>query len=83
MPGLHNPQSSSSAGYGYQWWIPLDAQDEYAAQGIYGQYIYVDPDQNLVIIKNAANDQYTDKSLDWTAQNYAMFRAISGHFAEP
>ena len=80
VAGENNPGSSSSSGYGYQWWLPLGAEDEFAAQGIYNQYIYVDPDQKLVIVKNSANYRFTDKSLNWSAKHYAMFRAISKHF---
>ena len=80
VAGENNPASSSSFGYGYQWWLPLGAEDEFSAQGIYNQYIYVDPDQKLVIVKNSANYRFTDKSLNWTAKHYAMFRAISAGF---
>jgi CubicO group peptidase (beta-lactamase class C family) len=82
VAGENNPASSSSFGYGYQWWLPLGAEDEFSAQGIYNQYIYIDPDQKLVIVKNSANYRFTDKSLNWTAKHYAMFRAISAHFSQ-
>jgi CubicO group peptidase (beta-lactamase class C family) len=82
VAGENNPASSSSFGYGYQWWLPLGAEDEFSAQGIYNQYIYVDPDQKLVIVKNSANYRFTDKSLNWNAKHYAMFRAISAHFSK-
>jgi CubicO group peptidase (beta-lactamase class C family) len=82
VAGENNSASSSSFGYGYQWWLPLGAEDEFSAQGIYNQYIYIDPDQNLVIVKNSANYRFTDKSLNWTAKHYAMFRAISTHFSQ-
>lgn len=82
LPGENNPNSSSSFGYGYQWWLPLGAKDEFAAQGIYDQYIYIDPDQKLVVVKNSANYRFTDKSLNWKAKHYAMFRTISEHFSE-
>ena len=81
VAGADNPFSSSDFGYGYQWWLPQGAEDEFAAQGIYDQYIYVDPDQNLVIVKNSANYRFTDKSLNWKAKHYAMFRAISKHLS--
>lgn len=83
VPGLNNPLSSSGFGYGYQWWLPLGAQDEFSAQGIYNQYIYIDPDQQLVIVKNSANHRFTDKSLLWGPKHYAMFRAISSHLTQP
>lgn len=82
VAGENNLASTSSFGYGYQWWLPLDAEDEFAAQGIYDQYIYIDPDQKLVIVKNSANYRFTDKSLNWRAKHYAMFRAISESFSK-
>lgn len=80
MPGENNPASSSSNGYGYQWWIPLGAEDEFIAQGIYHQYIYIDPDQNLVVVKNSANHRYNERQHNWAAKHYAMFRAISDFY---
>ena len=79
MPG-DNPLSSSFYGYGYQWWIPPNSQDEFIAQGIYHQYIYVDPDAEVVIVKTSANHQYNDRSLNWGARHLAMFRAISEYY---
>ena len=80
MPGKNNPFSSNSYGYGYQWWIPLGAEDEFVAQGIYNQYIYIDPDQKLVIVKTSANHLYNDRSYNWAGKHLAMFRAISQHY---
>ena len=39
-------------GYGYQWWIP--APGTYEAVGIFGQSIYVNPKEKLVIVTNSA-----------------------------
>ncbi|ERJ60673.1 serine hydrolase domain-containing protein [Sphingobacterium paucimobilis] len=36
--------------YQYQWWLPTENGD-FAAQGILGQYIYVNPDKNLVMVR--------------------------------
>lgn len=83
MPGRDNPNSSSSNGYGYQWWIPLDAEDEFLAQGIYHQYIYIDPDQNLVVVKTSANHRFNERQHNWSAKHYAMFRAISDAYRTP
>ena len=38
-------------GYGYQWWTYDDGS--YAAQGIFGQGIFIDPKRNLVIASNS------------------------------
>jgi hypothetical protein len=77
MPGANNPNSSSTFGYGYQWWIPVEAEDEFMAMGIYGQYIYIDPDQELIIVKNSANHRYTQHHQLWKSKHLALFRAIS------
>ena len=80
QPGENNPASSSADGYGFQWWIPAGADDEFMAKGIYGQYIYVDPDQDLVIVKISANPDYTKREQRWGAKHMALFRAISEHY---
>ena len=38
-------------GYGYQWWTNDDGS--YAARGIFGQGIFIDPQRKLVIVSNA------------------------------
>lgn len=36
--------------YQYQWWLPTKTGD-FMAQGILGQYIYVHPEKNLIIVR--------------------------------
>lgn len=36
--------------YQYQWWLPTQTGD-FMAQGIIGQYIYVNPEKNLIIVR--------------------------------
>lgn len=36
--------------YQYQWWLPTTSGD-FMAQGILGQYIYVNPEKNLIIVR--------------------------------
>jgi len=54
MPGKRNTALRKD-GYGFQWWIPYGGQDEFNAQGIYGQFIYIDPDKDIVIVKLSSN----------------------------
>ena len=56
LPG-DNPLSDFPLGYGYQWWIPDDSGD-FTAIGVYNQFIYVSPDNGLVIVKLSANKNY-------------------------
>jgi CubicO group peptidase (beta-lactamase class C family) len=62
-------------GYGFQWWTYDDGS--VAAQGIYGQGIYIDPQRRLVI---ASNSNWTRASLGPESQAreafYAQVRAL-------
>lgn len=73
------PQAATAPGamgYGYQWWIPPGAvEGEFQAQGVYGQYIYVNRPAGVVIAVNAADRGFTAPGVD--EQNTAMFRAIA------
>ena len=80
-PG-ENINSSSTWGYGYQWWIPGFPDDEYMASGIYNQHIFIDTKTNVVIAKTSSNykfPQEKDRSKD---EHVAIFRAISSAIAE-
>ena len=66
-------------GYGYQWWMIEGDQGEYMAMGVYGQYIYINPANHTVIVKNSANPRYNDSNYMPSSDfaHLAMFRAIS------
>ncbi len=70
------PTEAGETQYGFQWWLPADAKPgEYFARGIYGQYIYIDTDNNVVIAANSADRAFEeDGSFE---QNLGMFREIS------
>jgi len=53
-----NPLSNTKMGYGYQWWIPENPKGDFMALGVYGQYIYVNPAKQMVIVKNSAFPQW-------------------------
>ena len=42
--------NGSAARYQYQWWLP-SREGDFMAQGILGQYIYVDPARELVMVR--------------------------------
>ena len=73
-PG-ENPASFWTFGYGYQWWIPEDPQDEVLAIGIWGQYIYIDRARDIVIVKSSADYNFDIRDHE----TVALFRAISAH----
>ncbi len=43
--------AGSAPYYQYQWWLPNPGDGTFCAVGILGQYIYVDPAQNLIIVR--------------------------------
>ena len=68
-------------GYGYQWWLPGfgDTQD-YAAIGVYNQFIYVNPRERTVIVKLSANSNYgrTNDDRSWRDHDhFALFQALA------
>jgi CubicO group peptidase (beta-lactamase class C family) len=42
--------NGSASYYQYQWWLP-STEGDFMAQGILGQYIYVNPEKNIIIIR--------------------------------
>ncbi len=76
MPGTR-PNAKRKDGYGYQWWIPYGAEDEFNAQGIYTQFIYVDPDKDLVIVKLSSNYHFkTDTTGFFHDHEIELYRTI-------
>ena len=70
------PSAPGGAGYGYQWWIAEGAvPGEVNAQGIYGQYIWIDRARNIVIAVNAADRGFEEPGV--AEGNIALFRRIA------
>ena len=66
-------------GYGYQWWLMDGDEGEYAAIGVYNQFIYVNPKRGIVIVKLSANSEYgltNEESSFRELETIAFFRAI-------
>lgn len=47
--------NGSSWEYQYQWWLPTKTGD-FMAEGILGQFIYVHPEKNLIIVRLGKNE---------------------------
>lgn len=77
MPGKDNPGSDWPMGYGYQWWIPENPQGDFAAIGIYGQFIYIHPTHNVVIAKSSAYVDYNNTGDEMEFESMEAFRAIA------
>ncbi len=80
QPGASDP--SFPVGYGYQWWILDGKEQEFAAIGVYNQFIYVAPNRNLVIVKLSAYSDYgtSPDAESWQElQSFELFRAIGSN----
>lgn len=60
-------------GYGYLWW--LHGNGAFAAAGIFGQGIYINPEERLVVAIHSAREN-ASRPQDWVLQNalYEAFR---------
>ncbi len=79
-PGPHVAEEGT--GYGYQWWLPPEARPgEVWARGVYGQNIWIDRTNDVVIAVNSADRDFTEDGVMPT--NIAMFRAIADSLGGP
>jgi len=70
------PTAPEQKGYGYQWWIPLNAREgEFFAIGIYGQYIYFNRARGVVITTTGADRLFKEPGVE--DSNIEMFRKIA------
>ena len=65
-------------GYQYQWWVEPGPDRAYAAEGVNGQFIYVNPAKKLVIVMTSVWKEFWDDRL--AIQSWALFDAIAGRY---
>lgn len=70
--GYEPTEPGSPFGYQYQWWTLADS-NAYTAIGLFNQFIYVDPDTNVVIVKLS----YPQSPLGWEEPNIAFFQKVA------
>jgi CubicO group peptidase (beta-lactamase class C family) len=46
-----DPAESGASNYKYQWWLLSEENGDYSTLGKDGQYMYVNPEKNLIIIR--------------------------------
>ena len=63
--------------YRSQWWVTHNAHGAFAARGIYGQAIYVDPAAEMVIARFASHPTSFNAALDPTT--LPAFQAVAEH----
>ncbi len=67
-------------GYGYQWWLPENANGEFFAVGIYGQYIYVNRPLGTIVVKTSADRAFMSDGEGGAViaeETLEMFRAFA------
>jgi CubicO group peptidase (beta-lactamase class C family) len=60
--------AGSAPYYQYQWWLPNPGED-FMAEGILGQFVYVHPDKDLIIVRLG----HTEGNADW----WGIFTALA------
>jgi CubicO group peptidase (beta-lactamase class C family) len=76
--------SATNPGYGFLWWLGSGSR-RYAATGIHGQHIYVDPTNNVVIVIQSFWDNPTSTALNAHRNAFrdALTRAAVRHASSP
>lgn len=78
MPGRETIDGFPAWGYGYQWWIPgARSGNDFTGIGIYGQFIYVNPERKVVIAKSSAYADYNNTGDAMEVETMAVFQAIA------
>jgi CubicO group peptidase (beta-lactamase class C family) len=72
--------SGSPMGYQYQWWALPGPDHAFVAEGINGQFIYVNPGQKLVVVMTAVWPHFWDNRL--ARESFALFEAIGAALAD-
>ena len=80
MPGP-KPGTTNTLGYGYQWWIPAEPEGDFMALGVYGQTIYVDLPNRLVIVKNSADLEFQTNDFENESIEHALWRTIAAELS--
>ena len=74
-PGA-NHDAYNAIGYGYQWWVPEGTQGEFMAIGVYGQWIYVNPEKDVIIVKTSADPDFMESGYE--LKHVEFFRTVAG-----
>ena len=77
--GSLGPSGYAHYGYANQWWTL--GGDTFTGLGVHGQYLFVDPEAEVVIVKCSAWPTQDDPRRD--AETVAALRRVAGHFAGP
>ena len=82
QPNAGDELTSDAWGYGYQWWVPGPEVSDYTAHGIYNQFIYINPESNVVIAKTSSNYNFVEERQYTKDAHIAIFRTIAKSFSK-
>lgn len=75
-PGQIKP--TNPLGYQYQWWTMAGQDKAYLAKGLFGQYLYINPAKNLIIVQTGAWKR--GSSVEMNLQALAFFKTIANSY---
>ncbi len=78
-PWLAAGNGYEERGYGYHWWVPRDPDQEFFANGVWGQTIYVDEKTRTVIVKTSVDPDFQAH----TAEMIAFMRGLAAGLQSP
>ncbi len=79
-PWLAAGNGYEERGYGYHWWVPRNPDQEFFANGIWGQHIFVDEKAGMVIVKTSVDPDFAAN----TAEMIAFMRGVvAGYTTDP
>ena len=81
QPDAFKPQKATPYfGYGYQFWLFPGEKRRFALLGVYGQSIFVDPEQKLVMVITAAAKNASVGKETLARERDALWRGIVGQY---
>ena len=69
-------------GYGYQFWIFPGERRRFAMLGVYGQSVYIDPEQKLVMVQVGVNATAEAGDNSLARERNAFWRGVVGHYGK-
>ena len=74
----HQPGSENynARGYSQHFWIPIDAEGVFFCGGVYGQFIWIDVKNDIVIARNSADTEWTNRY----PESEAVFKAMTEYY---
>ncbi len=75
---VHYRTRHPNGAYRNQWWIHDNRHGIYAAVGYAGQYIYINPPANVVIVKHSTYDR---PNINYLKDDFAAFDAMAGELS--